>query len=311
MVVKSFQGRFAGLFLAWVILMPAGYLAPSLAQSANTKQPTEVQRTAKAMAKVAVRGPKDIPLKLEGVLKLPDGMIFVKQPEAGNYMRAIGNSNDPTLLGLIFPSGKKEIWMATLEYVKSGYIRDGDAREWKSDALLESLKQGTQTQNKERVARGFKALEIIGWVEEPKYDKLNNRLVWSLLAKDKGDDDKQVKSINYNTYALGRGGYFALDLITSDKVIDHDKLEAQKLLANLSFYKGRRYADFDEKTDKVAAFGLTALVGGGLIAKKLGLFGVLSVFLLKAWKLVLVGFALLAGTIGKLFGRGRSNSSDA
>jgi uncharacterized membrane-anchored protein len=70
----------------------------------------------------------------------------------------------------------------------------------------------------------------------------------------------------------------------------------------VSFAEGKRYADFDSSTDKVAAYGLAALVGG-LAAKKLGLLAVAGVFIAKFFKIILV--AVLAGgaTLRKFFTR--------
>ena len=46
-----------------------------------------------------------------------------------------------------------------------------------------------------------------------------------------------------------------------------------------SFNEGHRYADFNASTDKMAAYGVAGLIGGGLIAKKAGLTGnIASVF---------------------------------
>ena len=62
-----------------------------------------------------------------------------------------------------------------------------------------------------------------------------------------------------------------------------------------------RYADYDSKTDKVAAYGIAALIGGGLAAKA-GLFAKLGVLLLGLKKL-LIPLALVALAFGrKIFG---------
>lgn len=73
----------------------------------------------------------------------------------------------------------------------------------------------------------------------------------------------------------------------------------------VNFNDGNRYADFDPKVDKVAAYGIAALVAGG-IAAKLGLFKLLWVFLLAAKKFVIIGFAAAATWLKKIFGRKKS-----
>ena len=49
---------------------------------------------------------------------------------------------------------------------------------------------------------------------------------------------------------------------------------ARELLAALSFNEGKRYTDFNAATDRMAEYGLAALVGG-MAAKKLGLLATL------------------------------------
>ena len=55
------------------------------------------------------------------------------------------------------------------------------------------------------------------------------------------------------------------------------KPTAHNLLASLDFAAGKRYADFNSSTDKVAEYGLAALVAG-VAAKKLGLLAVIAGF---------------------------------
>ena len=52
-----------------------------------------------------------------------------------------------------------------ISFVKEGYVKDDDAKNWNADDLLTNLKEGTQTANDDRIARGFPELEVLGWVE--------------------------------------------------------------------------------------------------------------------------------------------------
>ena len=76
-------------------------------------------------------------------------------------------------------------------------------------------------------------------------------------------------SVNYNTYALGREGYFSLDLIASQAAIEADKSVAQAFSADIAYNKGKGYDDFNASSDHIAAYGLAALIGG-VALKKLG-----------------------------------------
>ena len=86
-----------------------------------------------AARKTAVPGPAEVLLIDQARLKVPDGMVFVPAAEARLVMRAMGNSGGNDLLGLLFPTVKGEGWFVAVEYEKSGYIKDDDARDWNAD----------------------------------------------------------------------------------------------------------------------------------------------------------------------------------
>ena len=109
---------------------------------------------------------------------------------------------------------------------------------------------------------------------------------------------------NYNPYALGRKGYINLTLVTDSKDIAKYKPVAQQLLADIEFNQGERYADYNAATDKVAEYGLAALVGG-VAAKKLGLLAVIGAFLAKAGKFLIIGAVAVGGAIKSWLGRRR------
>ncbi|MFX8527654.1 DUF2167 domain-containing protein, partial [Acinetobacter baumannii] len=74
------------------------------------------------------------------------------------------------------------------------------------------------------------------------------------------------------------------------------------LLSALNFNEGKRYADFNASTDKVAEYGLAALVGG-LAAKKLGMFALAAGFFAKFAKVILLAGAGVATAVGRFFKR--------
>jgi len=240
--------------MALVLASPAN-ATPSPAQQAKIRA---AEQTAEAAEQI---GPRDIALRDQATLHLPAGEAFIPQGPANDLMEALGNSRNPDRMGLIVPHGDKGRWLVEMTWVHDGYVRDGDAKEWKSDALLDNLRKGTEAQNAERLSRGLPALDITGWVEQPSYDATTHRLIWSLAARVRGAPDDQPQNINYNTYALGREGYFSLDLISNTAAIDADKPIAHDLLAALRYAPGKRYEDFNGSTDKVAAYGLAGQLG--------------------------------------------------
>jgi uncharacterized membrane-anchored protein len=255
-----------------------------------------------AAIKAMQRGPQSIALKDEAKLALPQGYGFVPKQEAATLMEAMGNSNDDRFLGLIVPLSNEEDWMVSVDYEPAGYIKDDDAKHWKSDELLQKLKDGTEAGNEHREKLGIPPLEVTRWVEPPAYEEATHRLVWSAEAREKGNTAERDPTVNYNTYLLGREGYISLDLITSSAAVESQKPVAKKLLAAVEFNDGKRYTDFNASTDKIAAYGLAALIGG-VAVKKLGLLAVIGVFFVKFAKIIVVALAAGGGFFAKLFKR--------
>jgi uncharacterized membrane-anchored protein len=257
---------------------------------------------------VAVDGPGDIALADQGLLHLPAGRVWIPQPQAGRLLNAMGNpGQDPRLLGLVFPKGESE-WFVTLRFEKSGYVKDDDARDWNADDLLKGYREGTEAGNAEREKIGVKPIEIIGWAERPAYDPATHRLVWAMSLRDKGAAQDAPQGVNYNTYALGREGYFSLDLITDLATLARDRGAAQALLAALDYQPGKAYADFKPETDPIAEYGLAALVVG-VAAKKLGLLALGGLFIAKFFKVILIGLAVLGGGAARIFGRRKATAA--
>ena len=292
----------------WLAVAAAALLAATAAQ-AQGKADAEIEAAFEAAKQTAVQGPSDVKLADQATLKLPEGFVYVPPAEGQRIMTAMGNRVGAGLLGLVFPGDDPDAnWFVVMSYVDSGYIRDDDAKDWDADELLANLKTGTEEVNRDRKARGIPEMEVLGWVEAPRYDAAAHRLVWSAATKDKSEAGASPRGVNYNTYALGRQGYISLNLVTDYASIAKEKPIAQRLLGALEFSAGRRYADFDSSTDRVAEYGLAALVGG-IAAKKLGLLATLGVLLAKFWKIIAIaGVGLVAG-LGKVLGRKKADGN--
>jgi uncharacterized membrane-anchored protein len=290
--------RFSLRFMLTSLLL----LGASVVAAPNEEQVRKAVADAQAVAK---KGPADVALAGQAVLRLPAGHQFVPQPQATRLLNAMGNpGNDPRLQGLIFPDSS-DGWFMTVRYEASGYVKDDDAREWNADDLLKSYREGTEASNAERVKLGGAAIEIIGWAEKPAYDAATHRLVWAMSSRDKAAPADAPQGVNYNTYALGREGYFSLNLVTALADLPLHKGAAQQLLQALQYDEGKRYTDFNAKTDHVAEYGLAALVVG-VAAKKLGLIALAVAFFAKFAKVILIGLAVLGAGAVKLFGKRRA-----
>lgn len=308
MFIKKHMGILcASLLLA----MSNVQAAPQQAASETVVSSTSSQeQVLDALFKKAVQGKTTIELGNEATLSLPENMVFLQKNEANQLAEMSGNSVNPKRYGMIFPKeqgDKSPNWWFDLSYEESGYIKDDDAKDWKADEMLQNLKDGTEAQNKVRAEKGISAIMVKDWIEKPHYDAQTHRLIWSVDVREKSDPNGEA-AVNYNTYALGRKGYINLTLITGDKTIAQDKLVAQDLLSKIEFKEGLRYTDFNPATDKVAEYGLAALVGG-LAAKKLGLFAMLGVLLAKFGKLLVLALIPIWVAIKKLFSRKKDNEN--
>jgi uncharacterized membrane-anchored protein len=214
-------------------------------------------------------------------------------------LAAQGSHTGEGFYGLIV--GEELDGFLVLEFDKAGYVKDEDAKDWDAAKLLENLKEGTEAGNEERRKMGVPEYSVVGWVEAPNYDVATHRLVWSASVRTKGAENRG-DGVNYNTYVLGREGYFSMNLVTSLASVEKEKPAARALLASLDFNEGKRYADFNSSTDKVAEYGLAALIGG-IAAKKLGLLATLGIFLAKFWKVGALAVVGLGAGARKFFGK--------
>ena len=263
-----FRSLFVLALLAGLVPSAVHGQGQAPAPSAEARQ-QELTAAIQAAVKAGTRGPADVPLLDQATLHLPEDMLFVPPEEGARLLRAWGNRVPANPVGLVLGTKQNDDWAEVVRYVKAGYIKDDDARDWNADQLLASIRDSTEESNKDRVSRGFQELEIIGWIAPPKYNVDTHRLVWSLAQKTKGETDTTVHGVNYNTYALGRDGYFSLARLTDSQHVDSDKQVAAALLAGLNYEDGKRYEDFNASTDHIAEYGLAALIGV-VAAKKRG-----------------------------------------
>lgn len=289
-------------------------LANAEQNNSSTNQATE--STAPNMAALAamqsawseveknkIVGPAQTSLLGKATFNIPQGYWFVGTQTAQHYLESLGNREDNSVEGILIPTDPQADWLVVISYDDSGHIKDEEAKDWDVDGMLDSIKEGTTQSNQARIANGFPALEIGGWIEKPRYDATQHQLIWSLAAHDMGTPSGPQDLVNYNTYALGREGYFSMTLITDRAQVDGLKPATQQLLTGLNYTEGHRYTDFDESTDRLATYGIAALVGGGLAAKKLGLFALIAAFFAKFFKIIVIGFIAFGAGVRQFFNK--------
>ncbi|MFZ6674867.1 DUF2167 domain-containing protein [Undibacterium sp. Xuan67W] len=249
----------------------------------------------------------------QGKISLPNGIANLNLSPSFRYLSpedtekvlvdAWGNPPGAKTLGMIFPSNVSPLssasWGVVVTYDEDGHVKDDDADSINYDDLLKDMKEANVAANEERKKAGYSPMTLVGWAEKPSYDKTSHKFYW---AKEFAGSKAGENSLNYNIRVLGRKGVLVLNAVAGMEQITEVKKEMQNVVAFTEFADGNRYADFDAKSDKVAEYGLAALVAGG-VAAKLGFFGKIFAMLLAFKKLLLVGLAAAGAGIAKLFGK--------
>ncbi len=239
------------------------------------------------------KGPLDADLGTQGTLKVPEGMLFADGDGARAFLRATQNIPSGLEIGMVLRPGSEQQaeYFVIFSFHDEGYIKDDEKDDLDGAALLESLREGMKEANKERQKNHWPQLLSIDWQLPPRYDEASHNLTWATLPRfDNG------ASVNHTTRILGRRGYVMADLVVDPA--DHADAAATYagLLQGFKYREGESYAEY-RAGDKVAEYGLTALVVGGVgaAAWKSGLLG-------KLWKLIVVGVVALGAGLKRLYG---------
>jgi uncharacterized membrane-anchored protein len=271
--------------------------APALAE-AETKTETKTERAPPEVS--WTQGPATVDVgKALAELKLPEGYAFAGEKDSKALLKYMGNIVDGSELGLIVPRSQTEDWLVVLEFDPMGYVKDDDKDEIDADELLANIRDATKEGNEQRKKLGGQALEVLGWSQPPFYDQATHNLTWALL----GEDEEGHRFVNHNVRVLGRTGVMSVTLIDDPEKISVSKPQVDALLAAFTYKPGKTYAEW-VPGDKVAEYGLTALVaaGAGAAAVKLGLFAALAKIFAKGGKAIIAGLVAAGAGVAKLFG---------
>jgi uncharacterized membrane-anchored protein len=235
---------------------------------------------------------------------------YLEQADARRVLEELwGNPPDESILGLIVPTAvpldSEKSWAVVVTYSDEGYVSDEDAAKTDYNALLAELKKATQEENAARKDAGYEAVDLVGWAVPPRYDAASKKLYWAKEIAFQGNDQH---TLNYDVRVLGRRGFLSLNAVAGMSELRAVQGGMQQLLPMAEFNSGARYADYDSSNDKLAGYGIAALIGGG-IAAKTGLLAKLGVLLLAAKKFIVFLVVGLVAGIRKLFG-GKAKDTD-
>jgi uncharacterized membrane-anchored protein len=246
-----------------------------------------------------IEGPQQVRLYDQSTLDVPDGYVFLN-PDDTAKLRTIthnvGSSNQ------YFLAPRDLHWEAYFSFQDDGYVKDDQKID--ADAILDNIKKGTDAANAQRRERGWDELAVTGWQTPPHYDPGSKQLQWAIEGKDLKTDQSLV---NFNTRILGRGGVMSVVLLSDPVHLDAAITELTGTLGGFSYLPGQRYAEY-KPGDKVAKYGLAALITGGAaaIAVKTGFWKVIVSGLVAGWKFIVAGAVALWGAISRLFKRKNS-----
>ena len=237
-----------------------------------------------------VEGPQTVSVGSNGTFSIPAGYVFLSSADTRRWLEEV--TQNPSSGNEFFFAPSSLSWWAIFQYEATGHVKDDEKID--ADALMAGMRENQEEGNKERQKRGFPMLLNLAWKYPPFYDPATKRLEWaiSFVSSDTGKEE-----VNYETRILGRQGVTSATLVVAPEKLPVAVPEFKAAVAGYSFVAGQRYTEF-KQGDKVAEYGLAALVAGGAAAAlaKTG-------FLAKYWKILIgAGAALIAG-IGSLFRR--------
>lgn len=193
----------------------------------------------------------------KGEFKIPEPLLFLDAADTNKFLQFNGNLPQTSSYTI---ATKKGYWFGVLQFMNEGYVKDDEKID--ADALLESLKEGNRQGNEEKRKQGLETLILDGWYFPPRYDTETKRLEWGTKLRSEKD---QSITVNVTTKILGRSGYISAILVSSPESLDKDLIDFKQALKNFDYVSGEKYSEWKEG-DKVAAYGLGALVLGGAAA---------------------------------------------
>lgn len=227
-------------------------------------------------------------------VSVPDGSVFAGEGDMKTIMEASQNLYSGDEVGfLVLPYEESKVLEIYFQFEESGYIKDDEKGSLDPKAMLTSMKELNEKGNEERKKRGWRSLLLVDWEIPPHYDERTNNLEWATRLK----TDAGEEIVNYNTRLLGRTGVMRVTLVTEPENLKKALPAFQGVISDFSYKQGFRYAEY-RQGDKLAKYGLTALVVGGAtaVAAKSGL-------LKSLWKIIVAAGIAVAAFFRKLFGR--------
>lgn len=233
------------------------------------------------------KAPSVAPITSRANIKLTGDLLYLDEIETNKFLKLTGNLPQTQSYTLYH---SRENWFAIFHFTNDGYVKDDEKID--ANALLSALKKGNEAGQEQRKQQGLNPIYLDGWYIPPRYDAETKRLEWATKLR----DHQNNPLVNFTTRILGRSGYMSATLVSEPQSLDSDIRSFKAALREFDYVNGERYSEWRDG-DKVAAYGLGALVVGGAaaVASKGGF-----KFL---WAIALAAFAGIGAFFKKIFGR--------
>lgn len=210
-------------------------------------------------------------VKLESAhctINVPDGFIFLDESSARHLLVDYWDNPEERTYGVSGALVRADAGIFynvenayVVSYDNCGYVSDKDASEIDFNELLEQMQEQTKEENKANP--NGPQWTLLGWGWQPSYDNVRKVLSWSKHLKIDGDHEV----INYDARVLGKDGFVIITAVGSPEAKDALMADSGEIVNSISYDKGYRYADFNEKTDHVAEWTIGGLIAGKVLAK--------------------------------------------
>lgn len=235
-------------------------------------------------------GPTTGQLGDQAQVQVPTGYRFLRGQEANQFLEALGNIADDSVMGVLMPAS--DDWFLVFEFEDVGYVKDDEKTKLDADQMLKEMKDSDGPANEQRKKQGLSAIHTVGWQRKPAYNEQTHNLEWALRLQSGGPE-----FVNHRTKILGRRGVMDVTWVGDPDEMADALPKCQTLLQGFSYTSGNKYSEF-RAGDKIAKYGLTALITGGAaaVALKSGLLG-------KLWKFIVVGVIAVGAAVKRFFRR--------
>jgi uncharacterized membrane-anchored protein len=277
-------------------LLAAGCAALCAQEAPSDPQKAEQQAfIEKLRALDWIKGPATVTAEGNAKLTIPEQYVYLDARNTAKFLELQHNLTNGREV-MVAPRNLQ--WQAYLEFSDEGYVKDDEKID--AAALLKTLKENTESANAERQRRGWGTLRVVDWATAPAYNTTTKRLEWATVL----ESQNGRRDVNFSTKILGRRGYTSVIMVTDPANLSSAESTLDTVLTGYAFNPGETYADW-RSGDKVAKYGLAALIVGGVaaVAAKKGLFSVLAGFLAVAWKFVVAAAVAAMAWLRRLFAK--------